>query len=427
MLLLVLTFFILLILGVPVAFDLGLSALIYIIASGKPLMIIPQRMFAGADSFSLMAIPFFIFAGEIMNRSGVTKRIVKYAQSLVGFISGGFAHVTIIANIIMAGISGSTTADMAAIGGILIPSMVESGYNRAYSSAVNAVAATIGSIIPPSILMILYGSITGISIGALFVAGLIPGLIVGLGFMVVAYIYARKHPEECDGRKIEFSFQNLIRDFIDAIPALIMPLIIIVGILGGIFTATEAGAIAAVYGILVGTFIYKEISFNDFPKIILKSVGITGMAMIIVAAALLFSWLLAVEDFPVMLGNALSGFSTNPNVILFLMIIIMIAIGCFMDTTAAAIIMVPILQPIAASLGLNQIHFALVMVLTFIFGGITPPVGITIYVATAVGKTKLEEMLHYIYWFIAVFLVVILLVAYIPGISLFLPKLLGQQ
>lgn len=419
-------FFVLLVTGVPVAFSLGLASLSYLISSGNSLIIIPQRMFAGADSFSLMAIPFFVFAGEIMNRSGVTKRIVEFAASFVGFVSGGLAHATIVANIIMAGISGSTTADVAALGSMLIPSMVEAGYDRSYSTAVNAAGATIGSIIPPSILMILYGSITGISIGALFVSGFLPGLLVGFGFMIICYVLAKRDPVAYDGESVTFSFRQLVVSFLKAIPALTMPVIIVGGILSGVFTATEAGAIASVYGILVGVFLYKEIKLGDFPGIIVDSASVTGMAMLIVSSAILFSWILAIEGIPVMIAGFVTSLSSNPHVVVLIMIMSMLLIGCFMDTTAAAIIMVPVYQPIAAAMGLNPIHFALVMVLTFIIGGVTPPVGITIYVATAVGKTKFGKVVHCIWPFLLVLLVVLLLVAYIPSISLFLPRLLGQ-
>jgi tripartite ATP-independent transporter DctM subunit len=426
MTLILVTFLMLLVIGVPVAFNLGISVILYLLFSGQQFIIMPQRMFAGADSFTLMAIPLFIFAGEIMNACGITKRIVKFSQSVVGFIAGGLAHVTIIANIIMAGISGSSTADVAALGGMLIPAMANDGYNRAYSSAINAMAAAIGSIIPPSILMILYGSITGISIGSLFVAGFVPGLLIGLGFMIVAYIKAKKNPEQFDGEKMNFSWKNLMVSFFEAIPALIMPLIIVGGILSGVFTATEAGAVAGLYGILVGIFVFKEIKLKDFPHIILNSASVTGMSMIIVSCAILFSWILAYEGFPMQMANLLTNISSDKNVLLFLMIVIMLIIGCFMDTTSAAIIMVPIFHPIAMSLGLNSVHFGFVMVLTFIMGAVTPPVGISLFVATAIGKVTYGELVKHVWPFLAVMFTVLLATAYIPEIAMFLPRLLGR-
>jgi tripartite ATP-independent transporter DctM subunit len=372
-------------------------------------------------------MPLFIFAGEIMNKCGVTKRIVAFAQSCVGFIAGGLAHATIVANIIMAGISGSTTADVAAIGGMTIPAMAKAEYNRAYATAVNAAAATIGSIIPPSILMILYGSITGISIGALFVSGFVPGLLIGLGFMIVSYTYAKKDPTRFDGERIPITFAHMLKSFIDAIPALVMPAIIIGGILTGVFTATEAGAIASLYGVLVGTFVYREIRLKDFPEVILNSSSVTGMAMLIVSIAMLFSWNLAMEGFPRAMAEFMRAISDSPGVLLFLMLLIMLIIGCFMDTTSAAIIMVPIFQPIAAALKFNQVHFGFVMVLTFIIGGVTPPVGITLFVATAVGKVKFGEMLQYMWPYLLVLFFFLFLIAYVPDICLFLPRLLAQM
>lgn len=423
MLLLVLLFFVTLLVGIPVAFGLGITSISYLVINNMDIIIIPQRMFAGSDSFTLMAIPLFVFSGELMNRCGVTSRIMNFSQSLLGFIAGGLYHVNVFASMLMAGISGSTTADVASLGSMVIPAMEDAGYDRAYSAAITAASATIGSIIPPSILMILYGSITGISIGQLFVAGIIPGILIGFLQMVYGYFKAKKNPEKYDGTPIPFSWKELWHSFLDAIPAIIMPLIIVGGILSGVFTATEAGAVASAYGLLVGIFIYKEIRWKDFFPTILSSAKTTGMSMMIVASAMAFSWILAKEGFPSFVAGILSGFS-NGMVIYIMMILIMVVIGAFMDTTAAAIIMVPIFAPIAQQIGLNPVHFALVMVLTFVLGGITPPVGITIYVASAVGKVKMKDLLIEMWPLILLFFVVIMLVAFFPGISMTLPSLL---
>lgn len=420
---LVLLFFLTLLIGIPVSFGLGLSSLTYILKNGMDTIIIPQRMFAGSDSFTLMAIPLFVFSGEIMNRCGVTKRIMNFAQALLGFIPGGLFHVNVFASMLMAGISGSTTADVASEGSMIIPSMEQAGYDRAYATAITAASATIGSIIPPSILMVLYGSITGISIGQLFISGIVPGVIIGVSQMIYGYFRAKKNPEKYDGTPIEFSWNNLWHSFLEAIPALIMPMIIIGGILTGVFTATEAGAISSAYGLLVGIFIYKEFTSKDIVPTILSSAKTTGASMMIVASAMAFSWILAKEGFPSYIASILSSFS-NGYVIYTMMILIMVIIGCFMDTTAAAIIMVPIFAPIAASLGLDPVHFGLVMVLTFVFGGITPPVGVTIYVASSVGKVKMEDLLGEMWAFIIMFFAVIMLVAFFPEISMTLPRLL---
>lgn len=419
-------FFVLLIIGVPVAFDVGIAAVIYLFINGKDLIIVTQRIFAGGDSFTLMAIPLFIFAGEIMNACGVTKRIVGFANECVGFIHGGLAHVNVLASMLFAGVSGSTSADVASIGGMLIGSMDEAGFDRNYATAVTAASATIGSIIPPSILMVLYSSITGISVGKLFMAGVIPGILVGVSQMVYAYYKARKNPEKYDGNaKASFNFNRMIKSFVNALPALVMPLIIIGGILSGVFTATEAGAIAGLYGLLIGIFVYHEFTFKGAIKTILSAAKTSGMTMLIVSGATAFSYCLAIEKFPEQVSNLITGVSTDANVLMLLMIIAMCIIGMFMDTTSAAIIMVPIFYPIAEACGINGIHFGMVMVLTFILGGITPPVGVTLYIATAVAKVRFVDLLKEMWPFILMFVILMLCVAYIPGICLFIPSLLG--
>ena len=362
-------FFLMLLIGVPVAFGVGISSMLYLALNGKDLVILTQRIFAGGDSFTLMAIPLFIFAGEIMNACGVTKRIVG--------------------------------------------SMDEAGFDRDYATAVTAASATIGSIIPPSILMVLYSSITGISVGKLFMAGVIPGILVGVSQMIYAFIKAKKNPAKYDGDvKVKFDFKRMVKSFINALPALVMPLIIIGGILSGVFTATEAGAIAGAYGLIIGIFVYKEFTFEGAIKTVLSAARTSGMTMLIVASTTAFGYCLAIEKFPEQVSALLTGISTNPNVLMLLMILAMCVIGMFMDTTSAAI-MVPIFYPIAAAAGIDGIHFGMVMVLTFILGGITPPVGVTLYIATAVAKIKFTNLLKEMWPFIALFIAV--LFAVLPG------------
>ena len=413
-------FFIMLVLGIPVAFSVGIASVIYLLSTGRDLIILTQRMFAGGDSFTLMAIPLFIFAGEIMNTCGVTKRIVRFANELVGFIPGGLAHVNIFASMLFAGISGSTTADVASIGGMLIGSMDEAGFNRPYATAVTAASATIGSIIPPSILMVLYSSITGISVGKLFLAGVVPGVLTGLIQMIYAFYKARKNPKLYDGETIRFNLRKLGKSFLNAIPALIMPLIIIGGILSGVFTATEAGAIASLYGLLVGIFLYKEFNWKGAIKTIISSAKTSGLTMLIIAGAMAFGYCLAIEKFPNQVATLILGATSNPTVIMLMMMMVMLVIGMFMDTTSAAIIMVPIFYPIASSIGLNPIHFGMVMVLTFILGGLTPPVGVTSYVAIAIAKINFSSLLKELWQFIAISVAILLLVAFVPEVSLFL-------
>lgn len=419
-------FFILLIMGVPVAFDVGIASVIYLFSQGEDLIVLTQRVFAGGDSFTLMAIPLFIFAGEIMNACGVTRRIVGFANELVGFIPGGLAHVNIFASMIFAGVSGSTSADVASIGGMLIGSMNEAGFDLSYATAVTAASATIGSIIPPSILMVLYSSITGISVGKLFMAGVVPGILIGITQMIYAFLKAKSNPDMYDGNnKLRFNGKRCLKAFINAVPALIMPLIIIGGILSGVFTATEAGAIAGLYGLLIGVFLYKEFTFQGAIHTIISSAKTSGMTMLIVSGATAFGYCLAIEKFPNQVSKLITGVSSNPNVLMLLMILAMTIIGMFMDTTSAAIIMVPIFFPIAEAAGINGIHFGMVMVLTFVLGGITPPVGVTLYIAVAVAKLKLGQLLKEMWPFILLFIAVMMLVAYVPMVCLFLPNLIG--
>lgn len=419
-------FFILLIMGVPVAFDVGIASVIYLFSQGEDLIVLTQRVFAGGDSFTLMAIPLFIFAGEIMNACGVTRRIVGFANELVGFIPGGLAHVNIFASMIFAGVSGSTSADVASIGGMLIGSMNEAGFDLSYATAVTAASATIGSIIPPSILMVLYSSITGISVGKLFMAGVVPGILIGITQMIYAFLKAKSNPDMYDGNnKLRFNGKRCLKAFINAVPALIMPLIIIGGILSGVFTATEAGAIAGLYGLLIGVFLYKEFTFQGAIHTIISSAKTSGMTMLIVSGATAFGYCLAIEKFPNQVSKLITGVSSNPNVLMLLMILAMTIIGMFMDTTSAAIIMVPIFFPIAEAAGINGIHFGMVMVLTFVLGGITPPVGVTLYIAVAVAKLKLGQLLKEMWPFILLFIAVMILVAYVPMVCLLLPNLIG--
>ena len=409
---LLISFFAMLLMGIPVAAVMGLSSMFYLLSRGADLLTIPQRMFAGADSFSLMAIPLYIFAGEIMNRCGITRRIFNFASEIVGFLAGGLALVNVLASTMFAGISGSTSADVASLGVMEIAGMTEAGYSRSYATAITCASATIGSIIPPSILMVLYSSITGISCGKLFVAGMIPGILVCGTQMLYCYAKAKRDPQNCDGNyRPAFNGRRLLAAAKDAIPAMIMPLIIIGGTLSGVFTATEAGAVAGLYGVIIGVFYYKEFRFNDLIETI-KSTSV-------------FSYCIAILQLPNKLSMLISGVTTNPYIVMFLMILAMMCIGCFMDTTPAAIIMVPIFQPLAASFGFDPIHFGMVMVLTFIFGGITPPVGATLFIASSVGNVSLAKLVKDMWPLILLFFIVMMLVAYVPQISTFLPTLIG--
>lgn len=423
---LLVSFFAMLFIGIPVASVMGLSSMFYLMSKGTDLLTIPQRMFAGADSFSLMAIPLYIFAGEIMNRCGITRRIFNFASEIVGYLSGGLALVNVLASTMFAGISGSTSADVASLGVMEIAGMTEAGYSRPYATAITCASATIGSIIPPSILMVLYSSITGISCGKLFVAGMVPGIMVSGSQMLYCFYKAKRDPLNCDGNyHPTFNAKRLLVAAKEAIPAMIMPMIIIGGTLSGVFTATEAGAVAGLYGILIGVFYYREFHIKDLMETIQSTAFTVGQSSLIFATTSVFSYCIAILKLPVILSNLISGVTTNPYIVMFLMILAMMIIGCFMDTTPAAIIMVPIFQPLAASFGFDPIHFGMVMVLTFIFGGITPPVGATLFIASSVGNVSLAKLVKEMWPLILLFFLVMMLIAYIPQLSTFLPALIA--
>ncbi|KAB0578341.1 tripartite ATP-independent transporter DctM subunit [Fusobacterium naviforme] len=426
MAILLVAFFALLMFGIPVAAVMGISSTLYLLSRGADLLTIPQRMFAGADNFTLMAIPLYIFAGEIMNRCGITRRIFNFASEIVGFLPGGLALVNVLASTMFAGISGSTSADVASLGVMEIAGMEEAGYSRSYSTAITCASATIGSIIPPSILMVLYSSITGISCGKLFVAGMVPGLMVCLSQMAFCFYKAKRDPVNCDGNyRPKFNGKRLLFAAKDAIPAMIMPGIIIGGTLSGVFTATEAGAVAGLYGILVGVFYYREFRVVDMYETLKSTAFTVGQSSLIFAATSIFSYCVAILKLPNKLSAWITGLTTNVYLILFLMILAMMIIGCFMDTTPAAIIMVPIFQPLAAALGFDSIHFGMVMVLTFIFGGITPPVGATLFIASSVGDIPLSKLVKDMWPLILLFFIVMMLVAYFPPLSTTLPALVA--
>lgn len=427
MTLLLTAFFAMLLIGIPVAAVMGISSTLYLmLVKGADLVTVPQRMFAGADNFTLMAIPLYIFAGEIMNRCGITRRIFNFASEIVGFLPGGLALVNVLASTMFAGISGSTSADVASLGVMEIAGMTEAGYSRPYSTAITCASATIGSIIPPSILMVLYSSITGISCGKLFVAGMIPGLMVSLSQMAFCYYKAKTDPVNCDGNyRPSFDLRRLGHAAADAIPAMIMPGIIIGGTLSGVFTATEAGAVAGLYGILIGVLYYREFHIRDMYETLKSTAFTVGQSSLIFAATSVFSYCIAILKLPQTLSTWISGLTNNVYIILLLMIFAMMIIGCFMDTTPAAIIMVPIFQPLAASFGFDSIHFGMVMVLTFIFGGITPPVGATLFIASSVGDIPLSKLVKNMWPLILLFFIMMMLVAYIPQLSTTLPALVA--
>lgn len=416
------SFVVTLVLGIPLAVVLGATGFITLIFMGIPLEVVAQRMFTGIDSFPLMAVPFFILAGDLMNRGGTTIRLIDFANSLVGHIRGGLAHANVVANMFMAGISGSSVADASAIGSIMIPAMEKAGYDRPFSAALTASAATIGPIIPPSIIMVIYGVSVGVSVGGLFAAGFIPGVMLGLALMLIVYRESLKNNYPKEGH---FSFGRMFKSLYRSFWALLAPLIILGGILGGIFTPTEAAAVAVVYSFFIGKFVFREIKWRDLPRILLDSGITTATVLFIISTANVFAWVIAANMIPLRLANIFLSITDNPLLFLVLVNIFLLVVGMFMESGAAIILLAPILAPIAHRLGIDPLHFGFVMVLNLAIGMATPPVGVCLFVSCGITGLSLEVISKNAMKFIGAEIAVLLIVTYIEPISMWLPKLLG--
>ena len=411
------------ILGFPVAFCLGITSLAGLIVGDVPLLLIAQRMFTGIDSFPLMAVPFFVLAGELMNRGGTTRRLIDFANVLVGRVPGGLAHTNILASMFFGGISGSAVADAAAMGTILVPGMTRKGFPAGFSAAVTAASATMGPIIPPSILMVLMGVTTGLSIGGLFAAGIIPGLILGLSMMGLSFFMAIRYgfPRE----SFPLSPGIIFKEFISAVPALLAPIIILGGILGGIFTPTESAAVAVFYAFLLGRFIYKELSFRDLVQIFVESGTTTAVLLLIIGMANIFAWILTSEQIPTRIAGAMTALTDNPYVILMIINLFLLFIGMFLEGGAAIIILAPTLLSVTSALGIDPLHFGLVMVLNIAVGLLTPPLGVCLFVVCGVTGISLSRIIRSVLPFLALEMAVLILVTYIPSVILWIPGLLG--
>ncbi|MDK2799136.1 MAG: C4-dicarboxylate transporter, DctM subunit [Clostridiales bacterium] len=419
-------FFVFLVIGVPVSFAIGISSIAAVLYIGDlPLSLIAQRFGTGVESFPLLAIPFFILAGSLMNTGGLAKRLVDFASCLVGFIRGGLAMVNTVANMLMAGISGSSVADAAAVASILIPAMKKRGYDEGFAPAVISAAATIGIIIPPSIPMIIYGVIAGESIGKLFLAGAIPGVLVGLALMVTTYILALLYPDQFPKEQFP-SLRVLWENFKKSFLALLMPIFVLGGIIGGVVTPTEAAVVAVVYSLIVGGLVYKEIKWAHFKEIMNETITGTAGTMFLVGTASLFGWLLAYEQIPEMIGQWMQGISSNPFIILLIINIFLLITGTFLDLTAALIILTPVLLPIAVSAGMSPIHFGIMLIMNLAIGLVTPPVGVVLFVCCNIAKVSIGRISRAILPLLAAMVAILLLVTYVPQITMFLPNLLSK-
>jgi tripartite ATP-independent transporter DctM subunit len=405
--------------GMPVAVVLGVSSLAYLLAADLPLEVVPQKMFSGMDSFVLLSIPAFVLAGNLMNGGGITDRIIRFSNSMVGHFRGGLAQTNIVGSMIFAGISGTAAADAASQGAVLIPGMARVGYTVPYAAAVTAASAVVGPIIPPSVPMIIVGSLTGISVGQMFLAGAVPGVLLGLGMMVPAYILAVRHNHP---REPWRGVAEVLASGKEAIWAMGMMALVLFGIVGGFFTPTEAAVIAVLYASVVGLFVYRELGWRDLPNLIADS-AISGAAiMVLVGFANVFGWILAAERVPQLLVDFMLSISTEKWAIMIMMNVLLLVVGMFMETIAALIILFPPLLAVATQVGIDPIHFATFAVLNLMIGLATPPVGVCLFICASIGRISLWEITVAIWPFLLSNLAVLALVTAIPAISLWLPR-----
>ncbi|WP_439573931.1 TRAP transporter large permease [Phreatobacter sp.] len=416
-------FLVFLAIGLPIAFAMGLATILAITWHGTlPYSLFAQRALIGADSYSLLAIPFFILAGNLMNVGGITERIIAFANACVGRFTGGLGLTTVMSCMVFSGVSGSAVADASALGKVLIPGMKKQGYGGGFAASVTAAASVMGPIIPPSIPLVIYGLSVGkgVSVAALFLGGVIPGLLLALGLSLVVIWIARRRNYP---RHEAVPFRQLVSSAGEASWALFMPVLILVGITGGVVTVTESAAIAVLYALFVGIVIHRELGLRNIGPIFVQTALDTAVVMIIIAFASGFGWLMAVSGLPRQVATLITGISDNPLVILLLINILLLVVGLFMEAIAAMIILLPVLIPIVEAAGIDLVHFGLVMVFNLMLGLLTPPVGILLYICGNFANVKIESVVREVLPFLAVGFVVLLLITYIPGLVLWLPKL----
>ena len=418
------SFIVFLLMGIPVAFAMGLSSLLVILATGLKAEIIPQMITVGVQSYPLMAVPFFIFAGNLMNSVGVTQRIFDFTLALIGHIRGGLGHVNVVASLIFAGISGSAAADAAGLGAIETRKMIQEGYGKSFSAAISAASAMLGPIIPPSIIMIIYAVEANVSITKMFLAGILPGFLIALALMATIYYLAVTGKEVCPTRP-RATRQQIWTAFKGGILAVVAPIIILAGLVGGIATPTETGVLAVAYSLLVG-LIYGEVKLRHMPRVIKESLTSTGQVMFLLASATLFGWVVTSSRIPQMVSEYLVGLSLDTWAMLLILNVFYLILGCFIEATAALIITLPVIMPVVHQLGIDPVHFGVIVCFNLMIGLITPPMGMGLFIMSSIVKAKFEEVLKSSIPFLIVLLIALLIVTYVPGLSTWLPNLLSS-
>jgi C4-dicarboxylate transporter DctM subunit len=410
-------------LNMPIGFALGVASVAGMLYIGDlPLTLAAQRMVVALDNFPLLAAPLFMLTGELMTVGGSARRIVEFSSALVGHIRGSLAHVTVLSSMLFSGISGSATADTAAVGSLMIPAMIRKGYDPDFATAIQASAGTMGPIIPPSVLMVIFGYLSGVSVGALFLGGVIPGILIGLSLMLVTYLYARSGGPAYQGDQTA-SLRHVVRTGIRALPALGLVLIIMAGILAGVFTPTEAAAVAVFYGLFVELALYRELRLRDLPAILRRAAMVAAMVMFIVAISGLFGWVMTSEEIPQAFTRMLLSISPSVAVTLLLINVLVLIAGTSLESTATLLIITPILMPVVKDLGLDPVHFGVVLVVGLCIGMVTPPVAVTLFVACGLSGRSVTTVLRPLVPQLLIMIAVLLLITYVPALVTFLPRL----
>ena len=422
---LIISFAILMLIGLPIGFVLGITALFGLLKLGDPVFLgmLSQHFFSAMNSYVLLALPLFLLVGEIMNRIGLTERLMDFSNVLFGWLRGGLAQVNIVTSIIFGGISGAAVADTAALGSIFIPAMEKEGYDREFSAAVTVASSIIAPIIPPSIIMVIYGALMGVSIAGMFAAGIVPGLMISAGLMIMTKFIAgkRNYPKHAGS----FSFHNLAVNTKRALLALLLPLIILGGILGGFVTPTEAAAAALAYALFLGLVVYRNLPLRDLYMILFNTAALMGVIALLMSSAAVLAWLMASEQLPQLVVKFILGLTTSKYAILLLINLFLIVVGMFMDILPALIILAPILSPLAAKVGVDPLHFGLIMCINLNIALMTPPMGGCLFIAMAVSRVEMGKLVKALWPFMLVEFAVLFLVTYIPAITMTVPRLLG--
>jgi len=407
--------------SVPVTFSIGIGSILYCFLVGIDSIVLPQRIFVSLDVFSLLAIPLFLFAGNLMNISGITMRILNFSRNLVGYITGGLGHVNVLASMIFAGMSGSAVADAAGLGVIELEMMTKGGFDKEFSAAITLASATLGPIIPPSIMLVIYATVSNASVGRLLLAGLFPGIVMGISLMIMVYIIARKkkYPKEkWPGIK------NILISFKDAFLPLLTPVIVIGGIMFGILTPSEAGAIASLYALILGSIVYRKIKIKDLYKVLLDTALTTGMIGLLIGVSSVFAWIITIEGIPQKLATAILLFTTNKFVVLILIDILVLILGCFVDSGPLLVLLVPIFLPLLNIMNIDIVHFGIIITVGVMIGEITPPFGMCLYTISGISNIGIEKIAKAVLPFFFMLVISLIIFTFLPILSIFLPNLI---